>query len=297
MPPSTKQPQAEASSLPRRSMRAYIRGGLTAAFSAAVIGGGITAYQQTKPPSPYSHPRAADAYHIPARDCANVLTSDGVLPPAPRGNGAPVMLIPGLLGNDTAMRKLGAHLKDHGYTVYGWDQGFNIGMTEEKARALDLHLNDISLKHPGQKIALVGFSLGGVYARELARGNPDIVSQVITLGSPFALTDKSGNLDKRMYGVAKAFNPQLADIAPDAIDTRASLPVPATSLYSVNDRLVMWKSSLNRKEPATENIPVAPGHLGMTLHEKTAHIILHRLAETPHGWQPLAPRLCPAAAR
>src|SRR6218665_2773204 len=293
-----KQPSSPAPSLPRRSMRTYVRGGLAAAFSAAVIGGGGTAYVQTNPPSPYSHPRAADAYHIPARDCADHLTSDAALPPAPRGHGQPVMLIPGMFGSDMAMRKLSAHLKDHGYTVYGWGQGFNTHMTEAKANALDLHLNDIAIKDQGQKVALVGFSLGGVYARELARTNADIVSQVITIGSPFALTDKKGNLDKVMQSVAAAFNPALVQALLDEPDTRASLPVPTTSIYSVNDRMVMWKGSLNRKEATTENIPAAPGHLGMTSDRKVADMILHRLAETPQGWQPLAPRLCaPAVPR
>lgn len=286
-----KEQQTEPPKALRRSMHRSLRGGLAAAFTAAVIGGGGAAYYHMKPPTPYSQPYAAEAYHIPARACADALTSDTALPPAPRGNGQPVMLIPGFLGNDAAMGKLAAHLKAHGYRVYGWGQGFNTGMTEAKAGALALQLKDITAKHSGHKVALIGFSLGGVYARELARDNPQMVSQVITMGSPFAMTDKNGNLDKRIQSVAQAFNPT----AEDPSDTRTPLPVPTTSLYSTNDFMVMWKGSLNSKQKTAENIPVAPGHLGMTSDRKTADIILHRLAETPQGWQPLAPRLCTAS--
>ncbi len=293
MPKQIQEQQAVDAPAPRSNIRGYMRFSLAAAFSAAVIGGGVATYHQTKPPTPYNHPQAAEVYHIPVRGCADVLTSDAALPPAPRGNGQPVMLIPGFLGNDAAMRTLSTHLKDHGYSVYGWGQGFNTGMTEATAGALALQLKDITAKHNGHKVALIGFSLGGVYARELARDNPQMVSQVITMGSPFAMTDKNGKLDKRIQNVAQAFNPA----AEDKSDTRTPLPVPTTSLYSTNDFMVMWKGSLNRKETTAENIPVAPGHLGMTSDRKTADIILHRLAETPQGWQPLAPRLCPLAAR
>jgi len=268
--------------------RRYLRGGLIAAFTAAVIGGGSAAWQATAPASPYLHPRAPQAYHIPDKSCATVLTAQSPLPAAPQGAGHPVLIVPGFLGSDIFMQPLADKLAAAGYKTYGWDQGVNTGITPELAGALQARLETIAQSHPGQKVTLIGYSLGGIYARELARRNPDKVSQVITLGAPFALTDKNGTLDPILTRTFNAFNS-----ASDASgDTRSALPMPTTSIFGTHDRIVNWRASLNERGAYAENIPVAAGHWSLRTDARTAEIILHRLAETPDGWQPLAQKLC-----
>lgn len=279
-----KKPQRPKSS---HGLRRYLRGGLAAAFTAAVLGGGGVAWHATTPDSPYLHPRAVQAYHIPDKSCS--LATMAALPEAPRGTGAPVLLLPGFLGGDRFMQPLADKIAAAGYKTYGWDLGINTGITPDLAAALQTRLETIAQDHPGQKITLVGYSLGGVYARELARSNPDIIAQVITLGAPFALTDKNGTLDPILSRTFNAFN-----TAPDATgDTRSPLPVPTTSIFGTEDRIVNWRASLNQRSAETENIPVTAGHLSLRQNDRTAEIILHRLAGTPAtGWQPLAQKFC-----
>ncbi|HCS22241.1 MAG TPA: alpha/beta fold hydrolase [Alphaproteobacteria bacterium] len=286
-PKRPQHPQGKES--PRRP---WLRGALLATFTAAAAGGGIAAWQATAPDSPYVHPRATKAYHLPTRDCTEMLLSDAPLPAAPRGNGQPVMIVPGFLGGETTMSRLTDKLGAHGYTAYGWGQGVNTGISEDVVLGMGTRLNEIAQKHPGQKIALVGFSLGGVYARELARQFPDKVSQVITLGAPFSMTDKKGELDPIMRRAYNAFNPPLSDEQESAGDTRSPLPVPTTSIVGMQDRMVNWRASLNYAAPNTENIPVNAGHLSLTRDARIADIILHRLAAGADNWQPLAPKLC-----
>jgi esterase/lipase len=290
--PLPKPTATDKKSPPTAQRRLWIRGAVAAAFTAAATGGGLAVWQATEPGSPYKHPRAKEAYHIPDRACTAALTSDAPLPAAPRGQGQPVMIVPGFMGGEMTMRSLSAKLSAHGYTTYGWGQGVNTGISEEVALGMATQLNEIAQKHPGQKIALVGFSLGGVYARELARQFPDKVSQVITLGAPFALTDKKGDLDPIMRRTFNTFTLPLSDEEEAKADTRKALPVPTTSIFGLQDRIVNWRASLNYRSGNTENIPVDAGHLSITRHDRTAEIILHRLAQPADNWQPLAPKLC-----
>src|SRR3954470_12810421 len=109
---------------------------------------------------------------------------------APRGDGHPVLVLPGLVASDGSTRALRTFLSGKGYAVSGWSQGRNYGLREGVQHAMvDLlcELNDIQ----GRKVSLVGWSLGGLYARQLAKMMPDRVRQVITLGSPFASNPKA----------------------------------------------------------------------------------------------------------
>src|SRR5436305_6280013 len=104
---------------------------------------------------------------------------------APSGDGHPVLVLPGLIASDTSTRPLRSFLKGRGYAVSGWRQGRNLGLREGVQDAMQDLVHELSDTH-GRKISLVGWSLGGVYARQLAKLMPDRVRSVITLGSPFA---------------------------------------------------------------------------------------------------------------
>ena len=119
---------------------------------------------------------------------------------APKGDGHPVLVLPGLVASDTSTRPLRSFLKNRGYAVSGWRQGRNLGLRDGVQHAMvDLvhELSDAS----GRKISLVGWSLGGLYARQLAKMMPDRVRSVITLGSPFAGHPKATNA-WRVYEMA-----------------------------------------------------------------------------------------------
>jgi pimeloyl-ACP methyl ester carboxylesterase len=121
-------------------------------------------------------------------DLAALLVAAPWLATAPRGDGHGVLVLPGLLASDTSTLALRGYLGWLGYDVRGWDLGRNRGPTEEvlagMPRALLAHA-----RRTGGPVSLVGWSLGGIYARELARRHAKHVRQVITLGSPFAMQD------------------------------------------------------------------------------------------------------------
>src|SRR5260370_25815133 len=102
---------------------------------------------------------------------------------APRGDGHPVLVLPGLVASDTSTRPLRSFLKNRGYAVSGWRLGRNLGLRDGVQRAMVDLVHELSDTH-GRKISLDGWSLGGVYARQLAKMLPDRVRPVITLGHP-----------------------------------------------------------------------------------------------------------------
>src|SRR5271166_2379709 len=119
---------------------------------------------------------------------------------APKGDGHPVLVLPGLVASDTSTRPLRGFLRNRGYAVSGWRQGRNLGLREGVQRAMVDLVREMSDSH-GCKISLVGWSLGGLYARQLAKMMPDRVRSVITLGSPFAGHPKATNA-WRVYEMA-----------------------------------------------------------------------------------------------
>src|ERR1700756_2625457 len=119
---------------------------------------------------------------------------------APRGDGHPVLVLPGLIASDVSTRPLRAFLRNRGYAVNGWGQGRNMGLRPGVQRAMTDLLEEINDTH-GRKVSLVGWSLGGLYARQLAKMMPKQVRQVITLGSPFASSPKATNA-WRVYEMA-----------------------------------------------------------------------------------------------
>ena len=119
---------------------------------------------------------------------------------APRGDGHPVLVLPGLVASDTSTRPLRSFLKSRGYAVSGWRQGRNLGLRHGVQHAMVDLVHELNDTH-GRKVSLVGWSLGGLYARQLAKMMPERVRSVITLGSPFATGPKATNA-WRVYEMA-----------------------------------------------------------------------------------------------
>src|SRR2546430_6755268 len=104
---------------------------------------------------------------------------------APRGDGHPVLTLPGFLASDLSMAPMRRYLKELGYDAYAWNNGRNIGGVLRMRAALRDRLAAVHTA-TGRKVSVIGWSLGGVYARDLALQAPDMVRSVVTLGSPFA---------------------------------------------------------------------------------------------------------------
>ena len=214
---------------------------------------------------------------------ASLIPTLPVLQAAPRGDGHPVLVLPGWLASDTSTRALRWFLRDRGYHAHGWRLGRNHGPTSEIVSGLAARLGALRARH-GRRISLVGWSLGGIYARELARRRPDDVRQVITLASPFRDPDATSALITRLAG-------RRPPRAPDVIERlRSPLPVPTTAIYSRTDGIVAWQSCVEPRGPQSESVEVGTSHCGMGHHPAALLVIANRLAQPDGAWRHFEPR-------
>lgn len=206
---------------------------------------------------------------------------------AKRGDGHPVLVLPGLGATDVSTALLRKFLEDLGYVSYAWKQGRNRGFKDEVGHALLARLNAIHLEH-GQKVTLIGQSLGGVYARELAKLAPHKVRQVITLGSPFS-GHPLASTGVRAYEWLSGERIEDMDFNRHT-SIREAPPVPTTSVYSKLDGIVAWKCSIESGTGQTENIHLRGAtHCGMACSPAALYLLADRLAQPQDDWQPFAP--------
>jgi pimeloyl-ACP methyl ester carboxylesterase len=208
---------------------------------------------------------------------------------APRGDGHGVLVLPGLLASDASTGVLRRFVRRLGYAVRGWNLGRNRGPTGRVLDALPLELSSLA-ERTSRPVSLIGWSLGGIYARELARRHPEQVRQVITLGSPFALTDpKQSHADaayrRRSYLHAAGRLPAREQLA-------APIGVPSTATYSRRDGIVAWQACVAPETALHENVEVRCAHLGFGTDPATLWLIADRLA-VPAGSRQ---RFCPPPA-
>jgi pimeloyl-ACP methyl ester carboxylesterase len=195
---------------------------------------------------------------------------------APKGDGHPVLTLPGFLASDLSMAPMRRYLREIGYDTHAWNMGRNIGGLARIRAALRDRLAEIH-DSTGRKVSIVGWSLGGVYARDLALQAPDMVRYVVTLGSPFANDVRATNatrLYEALSGETVDDNPELrAAISGD-------LPVPATSIYSRADGVVNWQTCLLRPSDTSENIEVyLASHVGLGVNPAALWAVADRLAQ------------------
>ncbi|OYQ41035.1 alpha/beta hydrolase [Rhodoferax sp. TH121] len=214
----------------------------------------------------------------------SVLPSWPALAKAPVGDGHPVIVFPGLSASDGSTLPLRAYLNNLGYDISGWNQGYNFG---PRAGVLETAKRQVreTAEASGEAVSLVGWSLGGVYARELAKELPRHVRSVITLGTPFSGSHKSTNA-WRLYELTSG-----RSIAQEVenFDLPAAPPVPTTSIYSRTDGVVAWPSSLQapcQNNPHTENVEVFASHIGLGLNPSAWWVVADRLAQAAGQWKP-----------
>jgi hypothetical protein len=203
---------------------------------------------------------------------------------APRGDAHPVLVLPGLIQSDLSTRPLRRFLTARGYTACAWGQGRNTGRSGLVDETLVQRLRQLREQH-GRKLSLIGWSMGGLFARDLARRAPDAVRQVITLGSPFTGPPKASNAWRlyEMLSGEQAGDPQIVK------RFRGPLAVPTTSIYSRRDGIVAWQCCVNEPGPQVENIAVTSTHCGMGHHPAVLYAVADRLAQPEGQWKPFAP--------
>ncbi len=196
----------------------------------------------------------------------------------PRGDGHPVIVFPGFAASGAATADLRGRLQQLGYEIYDWEQGINKWPDTDFDQWLLLlgeHLKRIHTRH-GCSVSLIGWSLGGIYARELAKKYPGLVRQVVTLATPF--TDKPDSTHAGWLFTLFNGGPFLID---DALLERLRIdpPVPSASIYSQTDGVVAWQGCLGAESPHCRNIEVnGVSHMGMVHHPEVLRVVASLLA-------------------
>jgi pimeloyl-ACP methyl ester carboxylesterase len=205
---------------------------------------------------------------------------------ADRGDGHPVLVIPGLSTTDRSTGLLRRYLSALGYDVHAWELGRNLGPRAigEHGEKLIARLEQI-YANTGQKVTLVGHSLGGIIARQLSRRRPDMVRQIVTLGSPFAGDPRSTNVWK-LYEYLCGERVSAPHIRAQLIESHDAPPVPSTAIYSKADGIVAWQSCLEPETPTTENIEIPGSHCGLCVNPVAMYAVADRLSQPLGQWKP-----------
>ncbi|SFM46787.1 hypothetical protein SAMN02982985_04152 [Rugamonas rubra] len=199
---------------------------------------------------------------------------------APRGDGHPVLVFPGLAAGDLSTLPLRRFLAAQGFAVHAWEQGLNVGPRPGVLEACVERVRRLRADS-GRKVSLVGWSLGGVYAREIAKMLPDDTRSVVTLGAPFG-AGPGGTNAWRVYQLISGDRD--LDAARFAA-LRQRPAVPTTSIFSRSDGVVAWQCSLEEETALSENIEVHASHFGMGANPVALYAVADRLAQPEGAWR------------
>lgn len=211
-----------------------------------------------------------------------------ILSRAPRGDGHPVLVLPGFIAGDASTGVMRRYLKRLGYDAHAWELGRNLGpkaIGHEGEKLVDRLRAVHGLT--GRKVSLVGWSLGGIMARLVAARAPDTVRQVITLGSPFTGSPKATNV-WRAYEMLTGQKIDDARAREQMAQSAGTLPVPSTAIYTREDGIVAWQNCLEPDGPETDNIQVHGSHCGLGVNPAVLYAVADRLAQAEGDWHPFA---------
>jgi pimeloyl-ACP methyl ester carboxylesterase len=198
-----------------------------------------------------------------------------------------ILVLPGFMAGDASTKPLRMLLDTLGYETQGWGLGTNLGPTT----AIIDGLIDLIERLEGDRgpIDIIGWSLGGIFAREMARLAPHTTRQVITLGSPFQTTGPEQSNARAAFAALRSrhSDDHLAPRLPSW--AREPLTVPTTSIYTRTDGVVSWHQCLNRDLPRTENIEIYGSHCGLGHNPAAVFVIANRLAQRDGHWKPFRP--------
>ncbi len=207
-----------------------------------------------------------------------------VLRRMPAGDGHPVLVLPGFMADDWSTVALRSVLRSRGYEVHRWALGRNLGPRPDTVEGLVRRLESVH-GDSGRAVSLIGWSLGGIYARALARWKPGAVRQVISLGSPFRMRpgDRSGAT--RLFD---RLNPPPHLPHPAGIEEQP-LPVPSTAIYTRTDGVARWYMCIEAEHPRAENIEVRGSHCGLGHNPAVILAVGDRLAQPEGSFRPFRP--------
>ena len=168
-----------------------------------------------------------------------------------------VMLLPGFGTHPLRMRYMAKRLERAGHTVKRWGLGFNLGPTEANFALLEERVRQVGARY-GQDVVLVGWSLGGIFARELAKRHPDLVAKVITMGTPFSGSLYANNA-WRIYQLVTGHS---IDQPPVEAQVSVKPPVETVALWSPRDGVIAARSACGRPGERDRAIALRCTHLG-----------------------------------
>ena len=206
-----------------------------------------------------------------------------LLATARRGDGHPVLVLPGLLAGDPATLLLRNVLRALGHNVSGWSLGTNRGPTGHVVEELRSQLDRLH-RDSGRTVSLVGWSLGGLYAQELARASPASVRRLITLGTPVLRRNGWTQSVSRIADLANL--PGAGAMLPRPWAESGSLRVPAMSVYSRSDGIVAWSTCRYAARARRENVEVRGSHLGLAHNPAVLWLLADRLGQREGKWKP-----------
>jgi pimeloyl-ACP methyl ester carboxylesterase len=204
-----------------------------------------------------------------------------------RGDGHPALVLPGFGTSDRTTAPLRTALRRVGYQAHGWRLGSNLGSNSETVERTAAHLRML-FERSGQQVSIIGHSAGGMLGRELARRAPEVVRQVITVGSPFRFRRGDRSNMSAIAELIRDPNARPLSRRPRE-ELRPPLPVPTTAIYSRTDGIVDWRSCIEAVGDRRENVEVRSSHAGLLHHPSVLVVILDRLAQRPDHWSPFDP--------
>ena len=207
----------------------------------------------------------------------------------PPGDDHPVLVLPGFMASSLSTRPLRQFIQDLGYRAHRWKLGYNMGYSHRLHYGMRERVTELVNRYDS-RISLIGWSLGGVYARELAREMPGIVRQVITMGSPFRGNPESSNVERLFQLFAATPFEEIPRSFLEEMEVPP--PVPTTALYTRGDGVVAWQSTVEVSgRPDVENIHVGGAHVGLGFNPRALYAIADRLAQPEGEWRPFRPPL------
>jgi pimeloyl-ACP methyl ester carboxylesterase len=202
----------------------------------------------------------------------------------PQGDGHAVVVFPGLAANDFSTVPLRGFLQKLGYQPHGWHQGVNLG---PRQGVIEIAAEQVAkiYNSTGKPVSLIGWSLGGIYARELAKQMPEKIRGVMTLGTPFAGPPSATNA----WWIYQLANGKHSIDETLQLSLKDSPPVPTSSVYSKSDGIVAWQCSVQEAAHAGadfENIELIASHFGIGFNPLAWYVIADRLAQQNGAWRP-----------
>lgn len=201
---------------------------------------------------------------------------------SPMGTPRPVLVLPGFVTGDSATLPLRVFLRSIGHRPAGWGLGINVGASHHIAEGVDRTLRDLAQKYQ-EPIDIVGWSAGGILGRVLASHRPELVRQVISLGSPINMQSDQTNI-----GYLQELSAKLFLSMPRRFDLDR-VPVPSTAIWTKSDGVVPGVACRQTIRHEAEVVEVFGSHSGLGANSTVFYVIADRLAQPRSAWRPFDP--------